>query len=63
VTLGVLTSVSVRIIVFWDVMLHSLVGRHQCFGGTYYFSLQGGRVNHVGKNGVDVGKRQPGLGL
>jgi hypothetical protein len=39
------TSATVKITVFWDVMLYSLVVRHQHFGRMYCLHLQSRVVN------------------
>jgi hypothetical protein len=41
---GVLTAVTMKITVFWDVTPCSLVERYQCFGRTCCFHLKGGGV-------------------
>jgi hypothetical protein len=43
----VFTAVKIRIVVFWVMMSHSLVGGYQCFGGTYHFHLQGGEGGSI----------------
>jgi hypothetical protein len=47
----VLTTVNMKITVFWDVVMHSLVNRYPRFGGTCCFHLQGRRESHVGALG------------
>jgi hypothetical protein len=37
----VLTLVTVKITIFWDVTLYSLVDRYQCFEGTFCFHFHG----------------------
>jgi hypothetical protein len=39
----VFTAVKIEILIFWVVMLCSLIGGYHCFGGTCYLHLQGGR--------------------
>jgi hypothetical protein len=43
----VLTSVTVKIIVLWDVMACSVLEVYQCFGGTYCLHLQGQRLSQA----------------
>jgi hypothetical protein len=37
----VLTAVNMSMLLFWVVTPYGLVGRYQCFGGTYCLHLQG----------------------
>jgi hypothetical protein len=37
----VLTAMKALMLVFWVVKQCGLVGKYQCFGGTYCFHLQG----------------------
>jgi hypothetical protein len=49
------TSVTLKII-FWDGMLCSLRGVHQCFGERYILCFQGQRGSHV-SNQQDVDRQ------
>jgi hypothetical protein len=40
--------VKIHVVVFWLMILRSLIDGHWHFGGTYCLHLKG-RVNHVGK--------------
>jgi hypothetical protein len=59
----VLVRVSIKNMVFWDVMPCSSVDVEQHFRVTCCLHIQGRRVSSVEENGTDMGKRGPGLRL
>jgi hypothetical protein len=44
----VLTVLTMKSYIFWDILLCSLMKVSRCFEGTYRFHLQGRRISHPG---------------